>query len=570
MLRMKSLQIFSFLLVMLAVSFSNPLHLYPLINYIEELIAASAVVAGAALFFWGCKELRFSAWSGLWLTLGGLFLLSVFLHPAPFVSSKIGYLLYWFIGALALLVGEQLDWKDGRASDRLAWIMLVCAVFGAVAGGLRHFGLLWSGFDLFVPKVPSDRMIGFIGQSNYFAYLCLTGVLSAAWLCQRRVLGWVVLTCATSLCVFGLLLSGSRSAMLAWFGLVLLLWLRRQALSRYQVALTAGLVATLLVMPVVPELAEWLAQFSPDGILDGRLQAIGQRGIDSPARFSEWKIAFDIWVGSPLLGIGVGNYASAGYAEHIRQGVSSLSGLFTHAHNVFLQLSVELGVLGAVWCLIFGCFFCFYGWRALKDEGRQLPVSILLIFAVYSLFEFPLWIMPFLMLNLLLLGGLAESWVILKLRLGKMFSVVLAFVFAVMTFIYVPLVERFDWSFRQYLVRAPVNVSEYDFMIAMTRDPLMEPAGYLIYFANFKLSASTVQQERDVLERFRGYVPYPPLMARLAIIQVAMGDIEAGKKTVRESRIYYGASGIEGFISAALEEAEVAFPGVDFSVLFEK
>ncbi|GAC1032112.1 hypothetical protein thsps21_29400 [Pseudomonas sp. No.21] len=323
-------------------------------------------------------------------------------------------------------------------------------------------------------------------------------------------------------------------------------------------------------MPVVPELIQLFSQFVPEGVLDGRLQAIGQRGVDSPARLTEWKIAFDVWKGSPWLGVGVGNYSHAAYTEHIAQGISSSAGLFTHSHNVVLQLLVELGVLGGVWCLVFGVFFCFLAWSALKDEASQLPVSIVLIFAIYSLFEFPLWIMNFLILNLLLIGSLSSTGVVLKLRLHKIFSIVLGFVLFVTLAVYVPLVERFYWSYVQYLVRAPVKVEQYDFMSAMMKDPLMESTSYIIYFANFQVSKKTAAQEREVLERFRGYVPYPPLMARLAIIQVAMGDVEAGKETVRESRIYYGTSGIEGFISTALEEAEVAFPGVDFSVLFEK
>ncbi|UXY54012.1 PglL family O-oligosaccharyltransferase [Pseudomonas tohonis] len=560
--------VFSFLLVMLSVSFSNPLHVFPLLNYNEELFAACAVVAGAAVLVWCCRELRFSLFSALWLALGCVFLLSAMVSPATFVSGKLGYLLYWFIGALALLVGEQLDWNDFRASDRLAWILLLCSLFGSVLGGLRHFGLLWSGFDGVIPKVPSDRMIGFIGQSNYFGHICLVGILSAAWLFNRRKLNTVILVLGAIPCISGLLLSGSRSALLAWFCVVLLLWGRDRVMSRYKVAATLGLLATLALMPVVPDIAQWLAQFSSEGILDGRLMAIGQRGVDSPARLLEWKIAFDVWMGHPWLGVGVGNYAAAGFDEHIRQGISSSSGLFTHSHNIFLQLSAETGVPGILWCLIFGVIFCVYGWRACGSEAKQLPVSILLIFSVYSLLEFPLWIMPFLVLSLLLLGVLADSAAVIRLRLAKGFSLVLSCVFLVMVTVYVPLMERFYWSFRQYLVRAPVKVEEYDFMTAMIRDPLMEPAGYLIYFANFQLSAKTVVQEREVLERFRRYLPYPPVMARLAVVQVAMGDVEDGRRTVMENRLYYGNAGIEHFMYAIRDEAESAFPDTDFSVLF--
>lgn len=568
--RSNVLRVFSLVLVMLAISFSNPLHLFPLLNYIEELIAACSVVAGVAWLMWCHREYRFSLGSALWLALGGLFLASALIQPATFASGKLAYLLYWFIGALALIVGEQLDWSDWRTADRLAWVLFVCAVFGAVMGGLRHFGLLWSGFDALVPKVQSERMIGLIGQSNYFGFLCLMGGLSGAWLYHRRAINTLALVVGMGLCICGLLMSGSRSALLGWFCLVVLLWLRGQAWGRYCIVLTCGLLSTLVLMPAMPGLLQWLAQFVPEGVLDGRMQAIGQRGIDSPARLTEWKIAFDVWKENPWFGVGIGNYSHAAFTEHVAQGVSSGAGLFTHSHNVFLQLLVELGVLGGIWCLAFGAFFCFSAWRALKWEQNLLPISVLLIFAIYSLFEFPLWIMTFLILNLLLMGSLPGPGITLRLRLSKLFSAVLGFVLFVMVAVYVPLVERFYWSFIQYLVRAPVKIEEYNFMSAMMKDPLMESTGYIIYFANFQVSKKTAVQEREVLERFQRYVPYPPLMARLAILQVATGDADAGKRTVQESRVYYGSSGIEAFIYNSLDEAKAAFPEVDFSVLFQK
>ena len=103
-------------------------------------------------------------------------------------------------------------------------------------------------------------------------------------------------------------------------------------------------------------------------------------------------------------------------------------------------------------------------------------------------------------------------------------------------------------------------------MNAMIRDPLMEPAGYLIYFANFQLSPKTLQQERDVLERFQRFLPYAPLMARLACVQVAMGDVEEGQKTAQDARLYYGALA-EQQLLAAKADAERVFPEIDFSVL---
>lgn len=558
----------AFLLVMLALSFSNPLHLYPLPNYIEELFSACGVVLAAAALLWRAESLRFSMCSLLWLALGGIFVLSALFHSATFSAGKVAYLLYWAIGGLALLVGEQIDWSDNKVIDIFSRIVFWCALVGVVVGGMRHLDLL-GGLSALIPRILSERMIGLIGHANLFAYLCLTGFFCASWRWHSGVMRTAWFLIAGMLLISGLLLSGTRSALVAWVALVLLLWLRDPLRSRYKIALTVGLLVVLLILPAVDSVSAWLVQFGGRGVEDDRLFSIGSRGFESSGRIVEWKVALAILADHLWFGVGVGNYAAASYAEHLRQGIVSTPGLFIHSHNLVLQLAAETGVIGVIWCGFAALLFCVCGWRVLKLECRQLPVSILFVFGVYSFFEFPLWLMHFLVLNLLLIGSLSVSWKVLDFRFGKIFSSVLIGVLVFGLLVYVPLIERFYWSFRQYLVRAPVDANQYNFMNAMIRDPLMEPAGYMIYFANFQLSPKTLKQEREVLERFRGFLPYAPMMARLAFVQVAMGDVEQGRKTAEEARVFYGAFA-DRHLELVNTEAVRVFPDVNFSVLFPR
>ncbi|BCD86758.1 hypothetical protein PSm6_31650 [Pseudomonas solani] len=94
----------------------------------------------------------------------------------------------------------------------------------------------------------------------------------------------------------------------------------------------------------------------------------------------------------------------------------------------------------------------------------------------------------------------------------------------------------------------------------------MEPYGYLIYVANFEVSPKTAQRDLEMLEKFRRHLPYDPVLARLAILQFATGDSAGSFKTLEEMRIYYGDESVEN-VSSQLEEAERAFPDVDFSAL---
>ncbi|MFU6379037.1 Wzy polymerase domain-containing protein, partial [Metapseudomonas otitidis] len=224
-------------------------------------------------------------------------------------------------------------------------------------------------------------------------------------------------------------------------------------------------------------------------------------------------------------------------------------------------------LVGLVWLMAFLALCAKGVWEGLADIRRVLPVSVLLVFFVYSQFEFPYWMMHFLVLNLLLIGAVGRKYFSFEVKLGKFFSAILVFLFLSVSAIYVPLAERFYWSFKQYLQRAPVEVGEYSFMNSMIADPLLEPYGYLIYIANFQVSPKSLEREITVLRRFRDYRPYAPVLVRLAILEVAAGNTENGRRVINDARIFYGSASIDTHVLSQLEEAERAFPDVDFSLL---
>ncbi|MDU9397323.1 PglL family O-oligosaccharyltransferase [Pseudomonas sp. zfem003] len=560
--------IFALAVVVVGLSFCIPLHLYPFPNYIEELLVTLGVFACSAWLMWRRPDLKFSLWSALWLLLGGLFLASALVHSASFVAFKLFYILFWFVGGLALLISEQVNWDDHEVSDVLAVVLFYSALVCAVVGLLRHFDLLWRDISVFIPMYRSERMMGLIGHSNYFAFVCLLGVLSAGWLFQRGKVGVFGVVSSSLIFIICIVLTWTRSVVLAWFVLALLLSLqfRRLNAGRFMSVVLAGLAVLVLLQPFGGLLSQLLGAGAANVVVDERLAAFGGKGGDSSGRLREWAIAWQVFREHPLLGVGIGNYGEMAFAKHIDLGVLSPAGFFIHSHNLLLQFLVELGVFGGLWLLLFFALGMRGWWRAAADLRRVLPVSILLIFSVYSFFEFPYWLMHFFVLNLLVLGALGREQVQVGLKLGKAFSVILAFVFCVTAVVYVPLVERFYWSLKQYLVRAPTDSSQYVFVDSLIRDPLMEPYGYLVYIANFEVSPKTAQQELVALERLRRHLPYDTVLGRLAILQYATGNTAESFKTIEDMRIYYGDESMENVLSQ-LGEAERAFPSVDFSPL---
>jgi putative inorganic carbon (HCO3(-)) transporter len=106
-------------------------------------------------------------------------------------------------------------------------------------------------------------------------------------------------------------------------------------------------------------------------------------------RLAHWQAALGMLSDHPLLGVGIGNYVPV-YAGYALPGWKDPLG---HAHNYYLHVAAETGLLGlgAYLLLIFACFW--QGWRALRGESGQRQgvvlgiLGVLTAFAVHSLFD---------------------------------------------------------------------------------------------------------------------------------------------------------------------------------------
>lgn len=564
-------------LAVVGLGFCQPMHVFPLANFIEELLVALGVLlAGAALFF-GVKQLKLTLWMLMWLVLGGLLAISAWLHPAPFVAYKLFYGVFWFVGLLALLIGDQLDWQvDGqRLSGWLAKALLAIALLCVIGGFLRFYGLLGDVWRAYVPEPNAGRMTGLVGHSNFFAFISFIGLLAAGWLFNARRLPWWLCLVSVVVLVVGLIASGARAVLLAWVVVMALLLVgrARAEVRRWLWFMVGAFVFYWLFRPVFFIFDQWfygvvlkLGWVGGAGL--GQSDVIA-RGAASAERLNEWKVTVALICEHFWTGVGVGNYAVSSYQKHLEWGMVSPDGIFTHSHNSPMQLVVELGVAGLVWLLgllaLAGAAF----WRASADIGRLLPLLILLTLQIYGLLEFPLWMMHFLALHMLLIGALGGPFLLVKLRLGKVFALVLLSACVMASVIYLPLIERFVWSYRQYFLRQEVTTQDYAFVDRVMRDPMLEPFGYLLFFANFELASASLDREFAVLERFRGYLPYPQILIRLAMVNMVKGDEMSAQQLIKDMRTFYGAERYESMLLEQIIVNKKLFPDVKFERLID-
>jgi O-antigen ligase len=122
-------------------------------------------------------------------------------------------------------------------------------------------------------------------------------------------------------------------------------------------------------------------------------------------RIENWKQAAEIVVSHPLLGIGLGNYAS-----QIDPTVGERSSIY--AHNTFLDIAAETGAVNG---LVFVTLLSFSIRRFLKTKrslGFGLAAS-LVYFLIHGIFDTPLW-SPQVMVMLLLILAFGSTQVNLK------------------------------------------------------------------------------------------------------------------------------------------------------------
>jgi putative inorganic carbon (HCO3(-)) transporter len=106
-------------------------------------------------------------------------------------------------------------------------------------------------------------------------------------------------------------------------------------------------------------------------------------------RLAHWQAALEMLDDHPLLGVGIGNYVPV-YPSYALPGWKDPLG---HAHNYYLHIAAEAGLLGlgAYLVLVLACFW--HAWRALRRvSGRRQGIvlgilGVLAAFAVHSLFD---------------------------------------------------------------------------------------------------------------------------------------------------------------------------------------
>jgi O-antigen ligase len=245
------------------------------------------------------------------------------------------------------------------------------------------------------------RAFGHFDQPNPFAGY-LTTILPLAIcmaLCPANPprFRWLALG-AVGLLGVGIGLSQSRGA---WLGAavaavcLLLAWSRVTRRLLIPCALGAALALALAVSGVLPaaildRLGQTIEYF---GVFDVRTVEVTSENWAVVERMAHWQAGWYMFLDHPWLGVGAGNYAAA-YPQYF---VGSWREALGHAHNYYLNILAELGVVGGgLLLLLLALAFRQLGGPLVRSELRRDPFwravlagvfGGLVVFCIHNMFD---------------------------------------------------------------------------------------------------------------------------------------------------------------------------------------
>jgi putative inorganic carbon (HCO3(-)) transporter len=318
-------------------------------SMLNARLAAPAV--GAAIFFWAARGLKNGSWRKItrrtpadWavLALLGCLLISWRVSAFPGLSDP---------QALRLLEGAALcyaavNWAS--TFTRLRALASAVILSGAGLALMAPFSVSWAGDKVaLIPEAIYQRFTVLVADSVHpnvlagnLAMLLPVG-LGLLWFGGRRLAwfprAWVSLATLGMAAI--LLLTESRGAWAALLAAALLLAALRWRWGWLLLPLAAAAGAALLIYLGPGRVLDLLASSGMVSSLDGRLEI--------------WSRAIYMIQDFPFSGIGLGSFGVV--ADRMYPFFAYAPNTVEHAHNLFLQVAVDLGMPGLIaWLAIVG------------------------------------------------------------------------------------------------------------------------------------------------------------------------------------------------------------------------
>lgn len=284
--------------------------------------------------------------------------------------------------ALAIVLGAHSEaaWPN-VGLDMLLGAICIAAIASVGLQLYQWLDLAEDGLGLWILVVPNARPFANLGQPNQLATLLVWGLIAVGYGHQRRVISGRIAFALGFYLLFGVALTQSRTAFVAVLGLVLAAWYWRRLMpsTAYFVGLIGLAALYLCSLFALPLLSDAIG-LAPDL---GMASRTGQE-----LRLPAYKLFWDAVGQRPWAGYGWAPTVVAQLAVAERHG--SLGAVFSHSHNLFLDLLLWCGVpLGGMIALLMMTWF-FQKFRRVDSFQDAILLAFVAAVAWHAMLEFPL------------------------------------------------------------------------------------------------------------------------------------------------------------------------------------
>jgi len=552
----------------------QPYHRFPLTAFYSEWLAVALALAAAL------PLLRREPWRDATVPLVALAPLAlivvlaaqVVLGRVPYPEQALTAGLYLLWAALLILLGHVL--RRGLAlaeiATTLAWFLLAGGALSALAGLAQHYNLA-SQVEFLVMRREWPKIYGNLGQPNHFAAYLSLSLASVAYLYARRRLHGAVTAGCTALILVVLALAASRSPWLYLAAMITLSLMLHRLRADDGSRRLANAALWMLPGFVV---AQWLVTLPflvPDGAaVLSSAERLFQVASGIAPRLELWGEAWQMFLGAPLLGAGLGQFAWHHFLQQNASGATAAPGVFHHAHNIVLHLMAETGLAGAAIIVGAALMWLIDSRRVALDPERWWLLALAGIIGIHSLLEYPLWYAYFLGVAALLLGIGAERLLAVRFAgLARAVVGVAALVGSVNLAAVIPPYrdfERLIFAAGPAASRAADEAAFAQAMMQAHREPLLTPYVELAFAFGVTVDAMRLQEKLALVTRAMHFAPVDVVVYRHALLLALAGEREAALAQLDRSLAAY--PGEAEAVAAELAELARRHPA-EFTPLLE-